>query len=311
MRTVSRPAIPVHDLTPRAGTVGGALLLVEQIDDDLAFRSPHRHAFTQLVLIEAGSGVHRIDFTDVPIRAGEVHLLAPGQVHEWRADPGLSCIALMFSEDVLDPIGLLPERLRELLLLGAVPISPSAEGVGRLRRLLESIREASSLAGARHLLAALLHDCVEALPAESEVSPQSSLTQCFMRDVLRSPDARLTVSSCAARLGVTTGYLAEQVVADTGSTPGRILRTAVAREAQRLLSGTDMSAAQISHRLGFNEASYFSRFFRREVGCTPTEYRELSARGDGHGGSASDAARTSGRGRVELLEGRGARLADG
>ena len=144
--------------------------------------------------------------------------------------------------------------------------------------------------GTLPVLAALLHEiheCAGAGVAEprasgdsaaaSPTTGQSSLTQAFMRGVLRAPDARLTVASCASRLGVTAGHLAEQIVADTGSTPGRILRSAVAREAQRLLTGTDLSAAQISYRLGFSEASYFSRFFRREVGCTPTEYRGIGA----------------------------------
>ncbi len=267
---------PVHDITPREGSSGAPMLLVESIDDE-AFRMPHRHAFTQLVLVEAGAGTHHIDFTPVPIRAGELHLLAPGQVHEWHAEVGLKCTALMFSEDVLDPIGVLPDRLRELLLLGSAPIAPSAEGLAQIHRLFEALAGTASIHSARHLLAALLHDCADAADGRGQILAHSSLTREFLRRVLRQPDARLTVAKCAALLSVTAGYLAEQVVADTGSTPSRILRTAVAREAQRMLSGTEMSAAQISSRLGFNEASYFSRFFRREVGCTPTEYRDLGA----------------------------------
>lgn len=273
--TATASIFPVHDITPREGSVGGSLLLVEPIDDDAAFQMPHRHAFTQLVLIESGSGTHSIDFSPVPIRAGELHLLAPGQVHEWQADAGLRCSALMFSEDVLDPIGTLPEQLRELLLLGSAPIAPSPEALAQIRLLFAALASATSLDSARHLLAALLHDCAGATSGRAEILAHSSLTRSFLRRVLRAPDARLTVASVAAQLGVTAGYLAEQLVADTGSTPSRILRTAVTREAQRMLSGTNLSAAQISNRLGFSEASYFSRFFRREVGCTPTEYRDL------------------------------------
>ena len=280
MQTATTPIFPVHDIVPREGSACGSFLVVEDIDDRAAFRSPHRHAFTQLVLVEAGSGIHRIDFSPVPIRAGEVHLLAPGQVHEWCADPGLRCTAVMFSEDVLDSVGALPDRMHELLLLGAAPLAPSEAAADRLRRLVDALREAGSPGGARHLLAALLHECAEAIPQMDAPSARSPLTRAFLREVLRAPDASQTVSSCARALGVTTGYLAEQVAADTGTTPGRILRTAVAREAQRLLGGTALSAAQISFRLGFTEASYFSRFFRREVGCTPTEYRDLGLRGE-------------------------------
>ncbi|MGO2140418.1 MAG: helix-turn-helix domain-containing protein [Leucobacter sp.] len=273
--SVAAPVFPVHDIAPRNGQAGTPVIIVEPITADVAIGSPHRHAFTQLVLVERGTGTHQVDFASVPIRAGELHLLAPGQVHHWQADPGLRCLAILFSEDALDPLGLLPDRIRELLLLGAAPIAPSATALARMRRFFAAIKDAPSPETGAYILAALLHECADASAEHQTLGSHSVLTRDFMRCVLRSPDARLTVASCAARLNVTAGYLAEQVVADTGSTPGRILRTAIAREAQRLLSGSDLSAAQISSKLGFSEPSYFSRFFRREVGSTPTEYRGL------------------------------------
>lgn len=271
----SAPPFPIHSITPRVGAPGAEVLTIEQVRDDNAQRSPHRHAFAQLVLVEAGSGTHLVDFEEVTVRAGDVHVLAPGQVHSWDTAPGLRGTALMFSEDFLDPVGALPDRLRELIVLGRAPIALPETAGRRLRRLLHAAADIGGVESGRHIVAAILWELVQALPAEPADAARSSLTRSFLTLVLRSPSAALTVSQCASRLGVTAGYLAESVLADTGSTPGRILRTAVAREAQRLLSGTELSAAQISDRLGFSEPSYFSRFFRREVGRTPTEYREL------------------------------------
>lgn len=279
MRAASKLTIPVHDITPHAGSAGSSVLMVERIDGSNTSMAPHRHAFTQFVLIEAGQGAHSIDFSPVPIRAGEIHVLAPGQVHEWQADSDLRCTALMFSEDALHGIGRVPDRVHELMLLGAAPIVPSPDALERVRRLLEAIAGARTLDIAGHLVAALLLECTDEQHVRIEATGYSALTRSFLRLVLRAPNARLTVTKCAARLGVTAGYLTEQVVADTGSTPGRALRTAIAREAQRLLSGTSMSAAQIAAQLGFSEPSYFSRFFRREVGCTPTDYREVPRSG--------------------------------
>jgi AraC-like DNA-binding protein len=37
----------------------------------------------------------------------------------------------------------------------------------------------------------------------------------------------------------------------------------------------DMPVSSIAEKLGFDEATNFSKFFRREVGCTPAEFRRL------------------------------------
>ena len=52
-----------------------------------------------------------------------------------------------------------------------------------------------------------------------------------------------------------------------------MLNDAVVTRARRLLQYTDESAARIATQLGFADASYFSRYFRRETGHTPTEFR--------------------------------------
>ncbi|NMA42169.1 MAG: AraC family transcriptional regulator [Oligosphaeraceae bacterium] len=47
-------------------------------------------------------------------------------------------------------------------------------------------------------------------------------------------------------------------------------------ESQRLLRETGLTVSEISYRLGFSDSNYFSRFFRRKMGVSPTLYRENS-----------------------------------
>ncbi|MEM8863761.1 MAG: helix-turn-helix transcriptional regulator, partial [Chloroflexota bacterium] len=56
-------------------------------------------------------------------------------------------------------------------------------------------------------------------------------------------------------------------------TPGQLIRQEVVLEAKRLFQHTDLTATEISYRLGFNDASYFGRFFKREVGVSPGKFR--------------------------------------
>lgn len=266
--------LSVHSITPREGVACGELLTVEAVGEADTLRPPHRHTFAQLVFIESGVGNHLIDFSPVEIRPGDVHVLAPGQVHTWEAE-GLRGQALMFSEELLDSLGTLPHELRELTLLGAAPLRLTRDAQAQALRLFEALSNTRSERAGRHLVTAMLWECLSGTDAASPIHDHSSLASAFLKLALTAPHAGLTVSACARELGVTNGYLTESVVAGTGTSPGKILRTAVTREAQRLLSGTELTSAQISHQLGFTEPSYFSRFFRREVGCTPSEYRAV------------------------------------
>lgn len=58
-----------------------------------------------------------------------------------------------------------------------------------------------------------------------------------------------------------------------GESPIRVINSRILLEAKRYLTHTPLSVAEIAHRLGFEDASYFSRFFKSRCGQTPTLYK--------------------------------------
>jgi AraC-like DNA-binding protein len=61
----------------------------------------------------------------------------------------------------------------------------------------------------------------------------------------------------------------------TGLPPLAFIHQLKMEQAQkRLLSGTER-VAEIAYRLGFKDANYFSRLFKRKTGYTPNDYRQM------------------------------------
>ena len=72
----------------------------------------------------------------------------------------------------------------------------------------------------------------------------------------------------------TISHLNNIVKAVTGQTPGQLIRQEVVLEAKRLFTHTDLTSAEVSLRLSFDDPSYFGRFFKRETTMTTTQFRE-------------------------------------
>ncbi|MFF4964714.1 helix-turn-helix domain-containing protein [Streptomyces sp. NPDC001037] len=104
------------------------------------------------------------------------------------------------------------------------------------------------------------------------------LAEAFVRLTVRRETAAWTVRECAERLGVTPGHLTQAVRAATGRSPGRLLIEARVYQAQRLLAHTDLPVRQVAARVGINDPAYFCRFFRRETGTSPGDWRKHHSR---------------------------------
>ena len=81
------------------------------------------------------------------------------------------------------------------------------------------------------------------------------------------------VRNYAKRLGVSSNYLNVLTQKHLGKSALEMINERVALEMKRLLLRTDYDISEIAYKLGFNELSYFSRFFRRNTGMSPHEFR--------------------------------------
>lgn len=248
---------------------------------------PHRHTFHEIVHVTGGTGGHVVDLTRFALRPPNLCFIAPGQVHHWENVTGLEGSVILFTDDFLLDHPADRHTLRGLGQRSWVELP--GEEADRTARLVADL-DGEYRAGAdgfQGVLRALLHVLVvraARLPArrsaEVPAAPRTRPGSVAARFVtlLGSPEGPLrSVRACARQLGVSEGYLSEAVKASTGRTPGELIRQTRVHEAKRLLLRTELSVRQVAARVGFGDPAYFCRFFRRETGASPGDFR----RGEG------------------------------
>ncbi|XZF12438.1 AraC family transcriptional regulator [Chitinophagaceae bacterium MMS25-I14] len=83
-----------------------------------------------------------------------------------------------------------------------------------------------------------------------------------------------SLSTYADRLYVTPNHLNDTVKDVIGKSVGQYLYQELTHHANSLLLQTDWNVSRIANQLGFKDASYFSRFYKKQTKCTPSAYRE-------------------------------------
>lgn len=75
------------------------------------------------------------------------------------------------------------------------------------------------------------------------------------------------------QLGITESRLTDMCRRFANLSPKRLIFDRQLREAKRLLLFSDHAVSDIAYQLGFKDPAYFSRFFNRLVGCSPSSFR--------------------------------------
>lgn len=83
-----------------------------------------------------------------------------------------------------------------------------------------------------------------------------------------------TVKYFAERCFLSPNYFGDLVKKETGHTPQEMIQQRVASLAKDRLIGTRQTIGEISDSLGFQYSQHFNRFFKRQTGQTPSEYRK-------------------------------------
>ncbi|WP_051664218.1 helix-turn-helix domain-containing protein [Dyadobacter crusticola] len=101
------------------------------------------------------------------------------------------------------------------------------------------------------------------------LSSQFPIAYIHQQITLRTPQ------QFADKLSVHTNYLNRVVKEVTGKTTSQLLAERLMQEAHTLIIHSNWTIAQISHSLGFDEPTHFSRAFRKHTAVAPSSLRTV------------------------------------
>jgi AraC family transcriptional activator of pobA len=247
----------------------------------------HRNLF-QILLIERGGGEMIYEAAKLPFAAPAAILVPAAVAHGFRFEPGTEGWVMTFTEDaafaLADRSGEALSRLRALAAHPIIPLAAAADCT-RLAALCAELFEEGSLAREGYRMAmrgllALIAVTVARLaasrartgaitlqPADATVAQLRTLVDEYFR-------REHQLGFYAENLGMTVDRLNDHVKRATGVTAGHLIRQRLLTEAKRALVFTTQPIQDIAEELAFSDPSHFARFFRKQTGTTPHEFRD-------------------------------------
>jgi AraC family transcriptional activator of pobA len=262
------------------------------IHDWLIRAHRHRNLF-QILLIEKGGGEMIFEASIRPFLAPCAIVIAPNVAHGFRFHAEVTDGWVMsFSEDVALMLGgRSGEAVTQLKAMAAEPIialDAAREG-GRVSKLCSDLHQESFLARDGHRLAmrALLaliaievgrQSASRARSGSVTLAPADGTVEALKRMVEENFRKERQIGFYAGRLAMTSDRLNDHVKRATGVTAGHLIRQRVLTEAKRELVFSGRAIHEIAYELGFADPSHFARFFRKQTGMTPQDFRAAQLR---------------------------------
>lgn len=231
----------------------------------------HSHASWQIEVLTSGKILFFSETSSEEISKGDIVIIPPGVGHSFQYPTMSAWYTLRFTLDRN------PENLRSSRIIRGIPfmnhqteaiidlLPPSGLPDSRCKRLIERI----------------LVTMMSFLDTENEAFPQKGEPQIVNRIktmVFAAKGHSLTIREIAGELNYSEGHLSRVFKKMTGETINGFIHRIQIERAKEMLIFADMKISQIAGEMGFPDIFTFSRFFKRNTGVSPSDYRRINAR---------------------------------
>ena len=250
----------------------------------------HDHDFYELVYVKEGFCLHDAYGEVTLLMEGDLFILKPGVAHRYIGNRVTRIYNCIFSEQALfggrGQLAGLPgmERLFSEDRAERVPLLHLSLGERKrcqrqLELMLEECEEKQSGWGMRlsGLLMCVLVDYARSFAAHVGENSEGAAYSGYVTQALSFIDAHfsepeLTVREIAGAVGVSADYLSRQFRQTLGIAAQEYLKRYRFARAMALLQ-SDMPVGEAAKGVGFRSLCHFSREFKKEMGITPSQYR--------------------------------------
>lgn len=255
------------------------LLKVSRFKEVIKRTKPHKHdGYYELICIADGEGFHQVEMETFPIKAPELYFLKPNQVHCWQFTAIPKGFVLLFKEEYFDPVTEAPilNLIRNLDAITRISLADHLAVVGLFEEMRTEYESPTSFT--KELISGYMRAIFARILQLSQVAenlpkPEDSLYRKFQKLLTEKCPQLHLVSEFAALLNTTPQNLNAASRKFSNKSAGEHLAIQLSLEAKRYILHTDLSINEIADRLAFNDASYFTKFFKKQTGQTPLQFR--------------------------------------
>lgn len=252
------------------------LFILKRMKPYIKPTKPHKHSgYFEIILINSGEGYHTVDMEAYHVEPPVVFFLKPGMVHHWEFTEKPDGYVLMFKPEFI-------QRYQKLdasafTIDECIPLTAENSSITDLFPAIEKELSGKS-ENYKHSISSYLNILLIALKrlSKKQENEASLNSKVFRFNILVKKHFRdiKQVGKYADILQISSKHLNELCKAHNGKSPSDIIRNVVNMEAKRLLIYTDTSISDIATELGFEDASHFAKFFRKQMGISPRGFRQ-------------------------------------
>ena len=243
----------------------------------------HRHDFFFILAVQKGTGQHTIDFTPFQVQDHVVFILRPGQVHQLELKAGCTGFLLEFNTEFYSPKDkVASQRLRKASNKNycALELNRFDKLYAVLSSMFQEFRDKQE--GYQEVIKACLDiffiEVVRQSPnPKGEPKVNNPYSQERFEEFLALLEKYLAthkqVSQYTDLMSLSPYQLNEITKSSVGKTASELINEHIVLEAKRYLLATPNQVKDIADLLGYEDFSYFIRFFKKHTGYSPEAFR--------------------------------------
>jgi len=284
------PVYSLHNFSKGARASQQFQIEVFDANRHFAVKYPHRHDFYEVLYLQKGKGYHIIDGNKYEIKPPCIFFMSPGQAHKIEFSQDIEGYIYIFTPEFYlitqnnqnrliefpffftirqDNPPLILEKKEDVEFLAILFKKGIAEVDKETETPVELLRSTLDL---------ILTTCASLYKTDENLLKGKGhlVVKKFFQLIEENYQNNLSVAQYADLMALTPNHLTHTVSQLTGKTSGQIIKSKQILEIKRLLVHTNLGVSEIATRLNFPDQSYFAKFFKREVGISPLQFRDKS-----------------------------------
>ena len=245
--------------------------------------------YAAMIFVEQGTAHIEIDFNAYDLKASQLLLLAPqNNVLCTAQSEDFTVSSITFTQPVVEEI---TSRLEPTFIgfLAEYPVADiDQKDTTYLHHLIAGVNHVLEFSTGEHRLQ-IAKNMIQCFYLEhydrnkerisrrkaKNISSQEFLFMKFLTLVHQHAAQERDLAFYADKLCISTRYLSTIVHSQTGNTAKKMIDNRCVQEIKILLRNTSESLQSISIQLNFPDQSFFSRYFKKNTGMTPKEFRAI------------------------------------